>query len=280
MAMPDFVGIGAQKAGTTWLYEMLAQNPSVWLPPLKEVHYFDSLGKPPEYKVQRNSHIEDLAARLDNGRFDKGSDDETGNKAAFLRSLVGDHLLTPEWYGSIFDHPDARSRVAGEITPAYLGLDEPQMRTLSSMLTETKFLLIIREPAARAMSQLKMAIARSKTVPNRRKAWMVFVHKIMTRVRGDYQSAIPLWQKFVGSERLLILPFSRIRNEPAVLLHDIEDFIGAKRFDNYQSLDEPSHQTREIEVPAWVRRTVNEMAAPQKDYLIRAFGEEFYESTR
>jgi hypothetical protein len=39
--MPGFIGIGAQKAGTTWLYKMLAQNPSIWLPPFKEVHFFD-----------------------------------------------------------------------------------------------------------------------------------------------------------------------------------------------------------------------------------------------
>src|SRR5262245_13183400 len=38
---PDFLGIGAQKAGTTWLYEQLRRHPDVWLPPEKELHYFD-----------------------------------------------------------------------------------------------------------------------------------------------------------------------------------------------------------------------------------------------
>jgi hypothetical protein len=40
---PDFVGVGAQKAGTTWWYELLEAHPRVHKPPdgRKEVHYFD-----------------------------------------------------------------------------------------------------------------------------------------------------------------------------------------------------------------------------------------------
>ena len=38
---PDFLGIGAQKAGTTWLGRNLQAHPEVWMPRVKEVHYFD-----------------------------------------------------------------------------------------------------------------------------------------------------------------------------------------------------------------------------------------------
>lgn len=39
--LPDFLGIGAQKAGTTWLHANLAAHPGVFLPATKELHYFD-----------------------------------------------------------------------------------------------------------------------------------------------------------------------------------------------------------------------------------------------
>jgi hypothetical protein len=280
MAMPDFIGIGAQKAGTTWLYDMLAQNPSVWLPPLKEVHFFDSIGGGSGRKEKRNEHIAKLAERMEKGKIDKGSDGESAEKAAFLRSLVGNHLHTAEWYGSIFDHPDARDRVAGEITPAYLELDEGKMQTLAGMLPDTKFILIVREPAARAMSQLKMAVARSKTRPKGRQEWNFFLDRITTRSRGNYNTAIPLWQKSVGADRILIRPFSKVKHDPAGLIREIEDFIGAKPFDGYESLNEPSHKTKEVKVPDWVGEAIEERTAPQRDYLIEAFGEEFYKSTR
>lgn len=282
MAMPDFIGIGAQKAGTTWLYDMLAQNPSIWLPPLKEVHFFDYLDAPAARRQKRATHIEKVADRLERGKLDKGSEGDGAAKAAHLRSLLGDHLLTQDWYSSIFDYPDAKGRVTGEITPAYLELDETGMATLAGMLPKTKFVLIIREPAARTMSQLKMAVARSKADPSEGdKDWAFFLKKIKTNSRGNYQTAIPLWQRSVGDDRLLIRPFGMVRHQPAALIREIEAFIGAAHFDGYEDMSEPSHKTREVAaVPDWVAREVELMAAPQKDYLIEAFGEEFYKNTR
>lgn len=39
--MLAFLGIGAQKAGTTWLHTMLSQHPMLKLPQAKELHYWD-----------------------------------------------------------------------------------------------------------------------------------------------------------------------------------------------------------------------------------------------
>src|SRR5947207_15861690 len=39
--VPDFLGIGAARAGTTWLHSNLRRHPQIWLPPVKELHYFD-----------------------------------------------------------------------------------------------------------------------------------------------------------------------------------------------------------------------------------------------
>lgn len=39
--LPNFLCIGVQKAGTTWLYHILRQHPEIFLPVHKELHYFD-----------------------------------------------------------------------------------------------------------------------------------------------------------------------------------------------------------------------------------------------
>lgn len=39
--LPRFLGIGAQKSGTTWLHARLREHPDLYLPEDKEVHYFD-----------------------------------------------------------------------------------------------------------------------------------------------------------------------------------------------------------------------------------------------
>ncbi|MDH5292660.1 MAG: sulfotransferase domain-containing protein [Acidimicrobiia bacterium] len=38
--LPDFLGIGAAKSGTTWLHHNLATHSDVFVPPEKELHYF------------------------------------------------------------------------------------------------------------------------------------------------------------------------------------------------------------------------------------------------
>ncbi|MDG3439836.1 sulfotransferase domain-containing protein [Nitrospirillum amazonense] len=42
MKGPDFLGIGAQKSGTTWIYENLSLHPKVSFPAGKEVHFWDA----------------------------------------------------------------------------------------------------------------------------------------------------------------------------------------------------------------------------------------------
>ena len=39
--LPDFLGLGTQKGGTTTLHRLLGKHPDVFLPACKEVHFFD-----------------------------------------------------------------------------------------------------------------------------------------------------------------------------------------------------------------------------------------------
>lgn len=41
--LPSFIGIGAPKTGTTWLYKCLAEHPQIFIPVNKEVMFFDYL---------------------------------------------------------------------------------------------------------------------------------------------------------------------------------------------------------------------------------------------
>ena len=52
--LPDFIGIGAQKAGTTWLGHNLQLHPDVWMPRNRELHYFDD-------RINDDDKVEDHA---------------------------------------------------------------------------------------------------------------------------------------------------------------------------------------------------------------------------
>lgn len=55
MVFPDFLCIGAQKAGTTWLYANLSKHPDIFLPKSKELHYFN--GGYRKYSLKQYSKI-------------------------------------------------------------------------------------------------------------------------------------------------------------------------------------------------------------------------------
>ena len=40
LRLPDFLGLGTQKGGTSTLYTLLKSHPNIFLPPAKELHYF------------------------------------------------------------------------------------------------------------------------------------------------------------------------------------------------------------------------------------------------
>ena len=52
-ARPDFLCVGAQKAGTSWLYQQLEPHPDFWMPPVKELHYFDQPTRTKEFHPPR-----------------------------------------------------------------------------------------------------------------------------------------------------------------------------------------------------------------------------------
>src|SRR5690242_15668363 len=45
LTLPDFLCIGVQKAGTTWLYENLKMHSGIFMPDKKEIDYFSNSHK-------------------------------------------------------------------------------------------------------------------------------------------------------------------------------------------------------------------------------------------
>lgn len=81
MGLPSFIVIGAQKAGTTWLYECLSEHPEAFVPRMKEVHFFS---RPQD----------DRMSRLDKGvEWYKSLFPESGYKAT--GDITPDYMFQP-----------------------------------------------------------------------------------------------------------------------------------------------------------------------------------------
>ena len=55
---PDFLIVGPQRTGTTWLFHHLKSHPEIFLPKEKELYYFSTLGMP-DHRRFRFPYLED-----------------------------------------------------------------------------------------------------------------------------------------------------------------------------------------------------------------------------
>src|SRR4051794_11487807 len=120
--LPHFLCIGAQKAGTSWLFVQLQQHPQVWMPPVKELHFFDHLFVSENRKWTR-WHIQSGVRKCLKWHINNVEKTDFGY-VRYLADLAGRDLFTAEWYERAFDRPGAAGRKLGDITPEYSTISE------------------------------------------------------------------------------------------------------------------------------------------------------------
>jgi len=73
MRKPDFFIVGAPKCGTTALYRFLSQHPEIFLPKVKEVHFFGSDLYLPGYVPDTEKYLRLFANARDETRVGEAS---------------------------------------------------------------------------------------------------------------------------------------------------------------------------------------------------------------
>lgn len=277
MPLPTLLCIGAQKAGTTWLFEQLQHHPGVWMPPVKELHFFDHLYIEAN-RSWTSQHIRKPVQKLlAKHLHDPATVD--WSYVSYLADLAAKDLFTEDWYRRAFDRPRARDRVACDITPAYCAIGPEGVDHVARLLPGVRILYIVRDPVQRALSQLRMNVDRAHRLRPSEAQMLEMARDPAIANRGDYLSNIPRWLARFERSRLLFVPFGDIRDDPAGAMRTIEDFSGLKRFSGYRFAD-PVHPTRKIEIPDSVVQYFAATLAPQYEFLRTHFGEEFVGRSR
>lgn len=264
--MIDFLCIGAQKAGTTWLMANLSKHPGVWTPRFaKELHYFDVV----HFKLRKlwvlKGYQERAKKLLGNDQLDR---------SYFEKVVKRNFAFTDPWYEHVFS-PAPQSAKRGECTPHYCALDELGVEHVARCAPEVRIIYIIREPLDRMKSSLHMSVKRG--VASDEEDFKKLLHDDRFLGRGDYMSNIPRWEKQFSREQILYIPFGDIRNNPQHVMQQVEAHIGLPPFDAYPKLTSKVHRTKEKAV-TFSDELVNQMRSvcePQNDFLVRHFGEEF-----
>lgn len=172
-AKPTFLfGIGAQKAGTTWLYKYLRGHPQVHVPEVKELHYFDSLWLSSKKQfVERRRQI--LAQRQHGQEMRRALGKEMPPRAVrkleLSKALVAMYDAPPDdWshYRDVVMKGRTDERCVADITPAYCNLTTDHLSQMLSAFAPAKILFIMRDPVQRMWSQIRMHCANKGTPEN------------------------------------------------------------------------------------------------------------------
>jgi hypothetical protein len=208
---PDFIGVGAQRAGTTWLYAVLNRHPEVWMTPVKELHWFDDGARARWMKHFR-------ARKLHRGRLPTAWD---------LR-----YFLLPRsdrWYASLFREGRRRGLLAGEITPAYALLEDGHFERMLRLNPETRFIFSMRDPIDRGWSNYLNSVRKGQdavAVPEGGDYDLDRVRQHM--VRSDYFRTVERLDRLVAPERVHYCFFEDMVADPEAYAVAILRFLGVE----------------------------------------------------
>lgn len=210
-ALPDFIIVGAQKSGTTSLYKYLGQHPQVLKAARKEVHFFDE-------------------------NFDR----------------------SVRWYRSHFPSQRelkqradklGKSVITGEASPYYI-FHPHAVRRLAELLPDTKLIVLLRDPVARAFSHYQHQLRKARE----RLSFKAAIQREADRLRGErdrmledehynsytyrhfsylargvYADQIEKLYRYVSRDQVLVLRSESLFDHTQALYDKTTSFLGLDR---------------------------------------------------
>lgn len=221
-----FVGIGAQRSGTTWLGQYLRDHPDVGFSPLKEVRFFDS------------KYVDGL----------KGIVNSPLQRKLALRGLLGElarrPLIVPELalrlpgvmahknkaYQSFMRRVAKGRKIGGEISPSYALLDEKAIAEMDELLERPRYLLSLRNPADRLRSEASFRRNRlgADGDIDQGDAAAMFARRLEESPHLNFAGTVQRYDKVVGPERFKVFFYEKLFDPETQqeVLDGITDFLG------------------------------------------------------
>lgn len=198
--LPDFLLIGIQKAGTTSLFNYLAQHPAIESPLRKEVHYFDV-------------------------RYERG---ERWYRAHFPPESTIGRTLTGEASPAYLFYPGVEHRVAALVPEAkFIVLLRDPVRRAYSHYQQSCRKGFERLSFADAMAaEAKRLAEPGEPLLRDRVSGTVALRKQSYLIRGHYADQLRKWFAVFPRERFLILKSEAMFADPQATCDRVFEFLG------------------------------------------------------
>ncbi len=247
-----FIGLGAQKTGTTWLDAVLRQYREVAMPAgVKELHYFNAKWLD-QYGIyaERVSKVESLTKILSHemqqenalrkkgvGYKDLFRHTDLTKKIKKLSDMVDVVAINSDKeYLSYLNKISFEKRVTGEITPAYSMLPLEGLENIKTLLPDVKIIFMMRDPIDRIVSQMKFRNKlRAKKGLKEIDIYTIdlVLNDDVYMKRSDYVSLLKNVEQVFSKENILILFY-----EDLLGIHTTREIRRIEKFLNLEEKDE------------------------------------------
>lgn len=233
---PNFFLVGAMKAGTTSIANMLAAHPEIFVSPVKEPNYFCS------DVVIENENARDCAILK--------TADAPGNDAG---PYVHSGLFRDEKeYLSLFKGWKDE-KIGAECSTSYL-YSGVAAQNIAGVAPGAKILMVLRNPVERAFSEFVMNCRIGVAVPpfakyldlentERSRGGVPQYHKYVTA--GLYFRQIKGYLEYFPDHQILIMLYDDLKNDPAAFMKRVFNFLGVDdRFNTDKARSNPASYPR------------------------------------
>jgi len=258
--LPDFIIIGAQRSGTTSLFNYLGQHPEIYHSFPKETHYFSN-------------------------HYQKGTDWYRSHFPLKIHKEIKESYLK-------------RKLISGEATPYYVSHPLAPER-VHDLVPNVKLIVLLRNPVDRAYShyyhQVKLGIeplsfedaieaeaerisGEVEKIKQDNHYRSFYLQNYSYLYRGVYIHQLRDWLKYFDREQLMVLESEGFFGNPTQTLEQIYDFLGVsdfglKNFKNY-------HHAQYPPMISEIRKKLSDYFFPYNRELFEYLGvDPFWENT-
>jgi hypothetical protein len=193
---PEFLILGAQKCGTSWLHRHLSRHPELWLPPQKELEFFSYA-----------RHLDDPGLAAYRSTFEPAGERLAGEATA---SYFWTHAESP-WC----IQPEGFQRDIPGVVRAALG---PELRLL----------ILLRDPVERALSAWAHYVIHGELDAALPFAQAARYGGIVDM--GYYGRHFAAWRNSFDADRFLVLGLEQdVIARPEATLARVLEFLGCNR---------------------------------------------------
>ncbi|MCH8328555.1 MAG: sulfotransferase [Candidatus Marinimicrobia bacterium] len=201
---PNFLVVGASKAGTTSVYEQLRQHPDIYMSPLKEPHYFSFPGGLPDFQG------------VNDDRF------------------KGRVVTNEQQYRHLFDGASGESAV-GECSVSYLYYPAAA-ENIRAKIPHCRIIILLRDPVDRALSQYRQNVSNGREPLSLSEAFLAEKKRLAQNWRwivayrgaGLYADQVSRYIDAFGHDQVKVYLLEDLRSDAAKVMADMFAFLGVE----------------------------------------------------